>query len=100
MKTQALPTPAPAKTAPASFRQDSGVQPVRLIKAAQASKLLNGGVSHNHGAAGAVEVSKKPEIRLVHATADYCDLEVICGCGESTQVRCWNTPQAEDKGAL
>ena len=91
---------SPTKTNLSSIFRRDGEQPVRLIKAAQASKLLNGGVSHNHGAAGAVEVSKKPEIRLVHTTADYCDLEVICGCGESTQVRCWNTPQAEDKGAL
>ena len=98
MKTQA-PQPS-AKISPTFFKQDNGVQPVRLIKAAQASKLLNGSVSHNHGAVGTVEIPKKPEIRLVHAGADYCDLEVICGCGESTQVRCWNTPQAEDKGAL
>ena len=92
MKTQTPPKPGLSP-----FKQDNGVQPVRLIKAAQASKLLNG-VTHNHTVA--TEVHKKPEIRLVHSGADYCDLEVVCGCGESTQVRCWNTPSAEDKGTL
>jgi hypothetical protein len=78
------------------FKSAIAEQPVRMIKAAQASKLLGGG--HNH-TSGAAEAHKKPEIRLIHSGADYCDLEVICGCGESTQVRCWNTPSSEDKGA-
>lgn len=79
------------------FKSALSEQPVRLIKAAQASKLLGGGHSHT---AGATEAHKKPEIRLIHSGSDYCDLEVVCGCGESTQVRCWNTPPSEDKGAL
>ena len=82
------------------FKPHHSEQPVRLIKAAQASKLLGGGHSHTSNLGTATEVHKKPEIRLVHAGADYCDLEVICGCGESTQVRCWNTPHSEEKGAL
>ncbi len=83
------------------FKKVIKEQPVRVIKAAQASKLLNPGhgqgAQHNH-AIGAV--AKKPEIRLLETGADYCDLEVICGCGESTRVRCWNAPGAEAKGAV
>jgi hypothetical protein len=78
------------------FNQDKGEQPVRLIKAAQAGKLLGGG--HAHAAANGTQA--KPEIRLVKAGADYCDLEIICGCGESTQVRCWNAPAANASTAV
>jgi len=85
----------PAKTASSLFKHD-GAQPVRLIKAAQASKILGGGHTHA-GLHTADAAHKKPEIRLVHAGADYCDLEVVCGCGESTQVRCWNTPATANK---
>ncbi len=70
------------------FKNDLADQPVRVIKAAQASKLLGGANVHNHAA----QPPKKPEIRMIHAGPDYCDLEVTCGCGESTRVRCWNTP--------
>ena len=91
------PHTSSSKINPLIFKQDAGEQPVRLIKAAQAGKLLNGtGQDHVHHAAAA---HKKPEIRMIHSGGDYCDLEVICGCGESTQVRCWNTPLAEEKGA-
>jgi len=71
-----------------------------VIKAAQAGKLLQhaaNGNGANHDAGGA---HKKPEIRLVQAGADFCDLEVICGCGESTRVRCWNAPAADEKVAV
>jgi len=81
------------------FRHRSSEQPVRLIKAAQASKLLGtaaNGHSNGHVADGP---RKKPEIRMIHAGADYCDLEITCGCGESTQVRCWNSPAREEKAA-
>jgi hypothetical protein len=74
------------------FKQDNGEQPVRMIKAAQAGKLLNGLGDGHHAGYAADEIHKKPEIRMIHAGADYCDLEVVCGCGESTQVRCWNAP--------
>jgi hypothetical protein len=81
---------------PSAFKQDLDEQPVRLIKAAQASKLFPASTNgHSHGANhDAPEVHKKPEIRMIHSGVDYCDLEVVCGCGESTQVRCWNSPQA------
>jgi len=85
-----------SKINPSIFKQDVGEQSIRVIKAAQASKLLNGtghGNGHGHVHNG-TEAHKKPEIRMVQSGADYCDLEVVCGCGESTQVRCWNAPQA------
>jgi hypothetical protein len=87
----------PTKTNLSSvFRRDSE-QPVRLIKAAQAGKLLGG----HHAHATALDASHaKPEIRLVKAGADYCDLEIVCGCGESTQVRCWNSPAAQGAQAV
>ncbi len=65
-------------------------QTVRVIKAAQAAKILGG---HAHASLGSALAShKKPEIRLIETGADYCDLEIVCGCGETTRVRCWNTP--------
>jgi hypothetical protein len=79
------------------FNHDRGEQPVRLIKAAQAGKLLGGGHTHAAVTNGA---HAKPEIRLVKAGADYCDLEIVCGCGESTQVRCWNAPAANAATAV
>jgi hypothetical protein len=78
------------------FNPEGGEQPVRLIKAAQAGKLLGGG--HAHAAVNGAH--PKPEIRLVKAGADYCDLEIICGCGENTQVRCWNAPAANASNAV
>ncbi len=70
-------------------------QTVRVIKAAQAGRLLGG---HSHVTPGAA-APKKPEIRLIETGADYCDLEVICGCGESTRVRCWNSPAEQAAAA-
>jgi hypothetical protein len=90
----------PTRMRESLFKQDLGEQPVRMIKAAQAGKLLNG-MGNGHGAAhGSADLHQKPEIRMIHSGADYCDLEVICGCGESTQVRCWNSPMTEEKGSL
>ena len=88
---------SPTKTNLSSIFRRDGEQPVRLIKAAQASKLLGG--AHTHAAAGNGSHAK-PEIRLVKAGPDYCDLEVVCGCGESTQVRCWNAPAAQGTQAV
>ena len=95
-----MKSPHPSRIHESLFKQDIREQPVRLIKAAQAGKLFNG-TAHGHSAAhGTAEIHKKPEIRLIRSAADYCDLEVICGCGETTQVRCWNTPPADEKGSL
>ena len=87
---------SPTKTNLSTLFRRDGEQPVRLIKAAQASKLLGG---HAHAATAATPHAK-PEIRLVKAGPDYCDLEVVCGCGESTQVRCWNAPAAQGTQAV
>ena len=87
---------SPTKTNLSTLFRRDGEQPVRLIKAAQASKLLGG---HTHAATAATPHAK-PEIRLVKAGPDYCDLEVVCGCGESTQVRCWNSPAAQGTQAV
>ncbi len=81
----------------ALFKSDFGEQPIKLIKAAQAGKLLSG-TAHAH--TNHVEAHKAPEIRLVQTGAGYCDLEVICRCGESTQVRCWNTTDGKENGVL
>ncbi len=92
-----MKSPQPFKLNESLFQQHAGEQPVRLIKAAQAGKLFNGAANGNgvgHSSAG----HAKPEIRLIQSGADYCDIEVICGCGETTQIRCWNAPQAEEKG--
>jgi len=92
-----MKTPHSSKINPILFKQEAGEQSVRLIKAAQAGKFMNGTSNgHNHNV---TETSRKPEIRMIHSGADYCDIEITCGCGESTQVRCWNSPAATEKAA-
>jgi hypothetical protein len=86
----------PSKSLASIFKNDLDEQPVRVIKAAQAGKLLGTANGHVHTAA---QAHKKPEIRMVQAGPDYCDLEVVCGCGESTRVRCWNTPTEQSVAA-
>jgi len=78
---------------------DIGEQPVRLIKADQAAKLLHASANGHETLKGGADAHQKPEIRMIESGPDYCDLEVICGCGVSTQVRCWNTPPVQEKGA-
>lgn len=78
------------------FKQDNE-QTVRVIKAAQANKIF-GGTANGH-AHTPTEAQRKPEIRLIQTGPDYCDLEVVCGCGESTQVRCWNSAAAQAAAA-
>jgi hypothetical protein len=94
-----MKTTHPARLNHNHFRHRSSEQPVRLIKAAQASKLLGTTMNGHHEGHGADGVRKKPEIPMIHAGTDYCDLEITCGCGESTQVRCWNSPAREEKVA-
>jgi len=93
-----MKSPQLSKINESLFKNDVGEQPVRLIKAAQVGKLLHGSGngSAQHGSA---EHQNKPQIRLIHSGADYCDIEIVCGCGESTQVRCWSSPAAEGKSA-
>jgi hypothetical protein len=91
-----MKSPHSTKINESFFKQDIGEQPVRMIKAAQANKFLHG---HGHSDSIVPDAPKKPEIRMIHSGVDYCDLEITCGCGETTQVRCWNTPPAEVKSA-
>ncbi len=81
----------------ALFHAQSREHPVKLIKAAEASRLLP---SAGHGSCetGNAGPRKSPEVRLVGTGPDYCDLEVVCGCGDVTRFRCWNNPPAEEKG--
>ncbi|MEI9998712.1 MAG: hypothetical protein WDO13_05855 [Verrucomicrobiota bacterium] len=78
----------------ASLLKTDREQPVRLIKAAQASKLLGNGHAQPAAGAGPAAPHAKAEIRLVKSGPDYCDLEIVCGCGEVTPFRCWNSPGA------
>jgi len=94
-----MKTPPTSRLNPSFFKQECGEQSVRVIKAAQASKLFSGGANGNGHVHTNAEPHKKPEIRMIHAGPDYCDLEVVCGCGESTQVRCWNTPAEQQAAA-
>ena len=85
----------PSKLASALFRSESGVHTVRVIKADQAEQFA----SPEKAAAAAAKAAvahKNAEVRMVGSGADYCDLELVCGCGEVTRFRCWNT---EEKGA-
>ena len=70
---------------------------VRFIKADQAAALLPAAHhDHTHAAKG----PRKPaEVRLVGTGPDYCDLELICGCGEVTRFRAWNSPGESAKAA-
>jgi hypothetical protein len=80
------------------FRQESGAHTVKVIKADQAIKMLQA-EGKALCAPGPEGYRKNAEIRLVGTGLDYCDLEVICGCGDVTRFRAWNTVAAEEKGA-
>ncbi len=73
----------------AVFKLDQNAPAVRVIKAAQAAKLM-----HPHGAddKGGAQLVPRPApiVRMVASGADYSDLEIVCGCGEKVTVRCWN----------
>ena len=62
---------------------------VRVIKADQAAAFLPPDhKDHVHASKG----PRKPaEVRLIATGPDYCDLELICGCGEVTSFRAWNS---------
>ena len=69
---------------------------VRLIKADDAAALL----PPEHRDHSLSKGPRKPaEVRLVATGPDYCDLELICGCGEVTRFRAWNTPASDAKAA-
>jgi hypothetical protein len=83
-----------SKIPAALFAPEPTAHSVRLIKADQAAAFLPA-AHHDHAPKG----PRKPtEVRLVATGPDYCDLELICGCGEVTKFRAWNTP-AQEKAA-
>ena len=73
------------------FMPEPASHTVRVIKAADAAALLPPDLkTHDHPTG-----PRKPtEVRLVGSGPDYADLEFICGCGEVTRFRCWNSPGA------
>jgi len=86
------------KLSAAIFNPPAGSHSVRVIKAAEAAALLPPD-ARGHTHAGTPHTPRKPaEVRLVATGPDYCDLEIICGCGEVTRFRCWNAPE-EKKSA-
>ena len=70
---------------------------VRIIKADQAAALLPPG--HQNHAAENKGPRKPAEVRLVATGPDYCDLELVCGCGEVTRFRAWNSAGESAKAA-
>ncbi len=86
-----------SKIPSALFAPDAAVHSVRVIKADQAGAFLSPDQkNHHHAASG----PRKPaEVRLVGTGADYCDLELVCGCGEVTRFRAWNTQGAAEQKA-
>jgi hypothetical protein len=84
-----------SKIPSALFASDHGAHTVRLIKADQAGAFLSlDKKGHDHASSG----PRKPaEVRLVATGPDYCDLELICGCGEVNRFRAWNTPAAPEQ---
>jgi hypothetical protein len=82
---------------PSALFSDAGTHTVRLVKAAQAGAFGSPDKkSHDH----ASNAPRKPsEVRLVATGADYCDLELVCGCGEVTRFRAWSTPGAAEQKA-
>jgi hypothetical protein len=90
MKT--IPSP---KLAASLFRQDASPHTVRVIKADQATQFASPEKS-GHADGQSAHARKNAEVRMVGSGPDYCDLELVCGCGEVTRFRCWNT---EEKAA-
>lgn len=70
---------------------------VRIIKADQAAALLP--ASHKDHAHENKGPRKPAEVRLVATGPDYCDLELVCGCGEVTRFRAWTTATETAKAA-
>ena len=79
------------------FMPEPASHTVRVIKAADAAALLPPNPkAHDH----APGPRKPAEVRLVGTGADYADLEFVCGCGEVTRFRCWNSPATGSQAAV
>ena len=80
-----------SKIPAALFTPEPTAHSVRVIKAGDAAAYLSPGQGGHDHARG----PRKPaEVRLIATGSDYCDLELICGCGEVTRFRAWNSPAA------
>jgi len=78
-----------SKIPAALYTPEPTAHSVRVIKAEEAAAYLSpGATGHGH----AKGPRKPTEVRLVGTGPDYCDLELICGCGEVTRFRAWNSP--------
>jgi hypothetical protein len=65
---------------------------VRVIKADQAVQFAS--PEKATPATGSATVPHKTaEVRMIGSGPDYCDLELVCGCGDVTRFRCWNTEE-------
>jgi hypothetical protein len=87
MKTTAAP-----QLSPAIFRHDGGAHTVRVIKADQAVQFASPEKATPATGSAAVP-HKTAEVRMIGSGPDYCDLELVCGCGDVTRFRCWNTEE-------
>jgi hypothetical protein len=74
------------------FSRDSGAHTVRVIKADHAAQFASPEKA-GPAAGTAAPAHKNAEVRMVGSGPDYCDLELVCGCGDVTQFRCWNTEE-------
>jgi hypothetical protein len=77
--------------------QPGAAHPVRVIKAGKSpepGRPAREAGPENGAAHG------KPIVRIVESGPDYTDLELVCGCGETTRFRCWSLPGKEEKGAV
>jgi hypothetical protein len=83
------------KLAASLFRPDNTPHTVRVIKADNATQFASPEKS-GHALDTPAHARKNAEVRMVGSGADDCDLEMVCGCGEVTRFRCWNT---EEKAA-
>jgi hypothetical protein len=81
-----------SKTPSACFAPEPTAHSVRVIKAADADAYL--APEHKGHAHSSKEPRKPSEVRLVATGPDYCDLELVCGCGEVTRFRAWNSAGA------
>jgi hypothetical protein len=85
-------TTAPKISALSLFRHEGGAHTVRVIKADQATQFASPEKA-GLAAGAAAHAHKEAEVRMVGSGPDYCDLEIICGCGDVTRFRCWNTEE-------
>jgi hypothetical protein len=81
-----------------SLHLHPAAHPVRVIKAGKLPDLPRAG--KDGAAANGSAAPESPVVRIVESGADYCDLEIVCSCGQTTRFRCWNAPGKDEKGAV